>query len=152
MGRNRFAWCLDTLLFLALLLLLSPRLTGLPVHEWLGIAITVPLLVHLLLAWSWIAAAARRLRQPRRPREVANSVLNAFLFVAATVVVVSGLVISQVALRQLGVATINDRAWRGMHNRWTTWLWIGASAHIAMNWRWIVTATRSYIPGRRARQ
>jgi len=144
-GRRGFEFYLDALLLLVFLVLLSPRMTGLPVHEWLGIAFTVPLLVHLLLSWSWIAAATRRVFAPRRRRDTVNAVLNALLFITVTVVVVSGLVISQVSLPWLGVHTINDRAWRATHNQWTTWMWLTVSAHIAMNWRWIVNATRNYL-------
>ena len=149
-GRRVFVFWLDAFLFVIYLLLLSPRLTGLPVHEWLGVAFALPLLVHLLLAWPWIATAARRLLAPGRPRDAVNTALNVSLFVTTTVVVVSGIVISQVTLPWLGVDTINDRVWRGMHNRWTTWMWLSASAHIAMNWRWIATAALRYLPRRRA--
>ena len=48
--RHVIAIGLDVVLLVALLLLLSPRLTGLPIYEWLGIALGVPLLVHLLLS------------------------------------------------------------------------------------------------------
>jgi hypothetical protein len=151
-NRRRFVFYLDALLFVAYLLLLSPRMTGLPLHEWLGIAFALPLLVHLLLAWPWIWTATRRLLSPGRTRDAVNTALNASLFITTTVVVVSGLVISQVSLRWLGVDTINDRVWRGMHNRWTTWMWLSVSAHIAMNWRWIGTAARSYLPRRHGEQ
>lgn len=117
-------------------------------HEWLGIAFAIPLLVHLLLAWPWIVTACRRLFAPARRRDTVNALLNLSLFVTTTVVVVSGLVISQVSLPWLGVDTINDRVWRGMHNRWTTWMWWSVSAHIAMNWRWIAAASTRYLPRR----
>jgi hypothetical protein len=143
--RRRFVFYLDTALLVVFLVLLSPRSTGLTVHEWLGIALALPLFVHLLLAWSWIATAARRLRPPVKTRDTVNAILNAALFVSAAVVVVSGLVISRVALPLFGVDTIDDRVWRGMHNRWTTIMLLSVSAHIAMNWRWVVTTTRRYL-------
>ena len=143
---------LDALLFVIYLVLLAPRMTGLPVHEWLGIAFGLPLLVHLLIAWPWISTATRRMLSPARTRDAVNTALNASLFITTTVVVVSGLVISQVSLRWFGVDTIDDRVWRLTHNRWTTWMWLSVSAHIAMNWRWIATASRSYLPRRQDRQ
>jgi len=146
--RHAFVWWLDAGLFVAYLLLLSPRLTGLPVHEWLGLAFAVPVLLHLLLAWPWIATATGRLFAPHRRRDTVNALLNLALFVTTTVVVVSGVVISQVTLPWLGVHTINDRVWRRMHNGWTTWMWLCASAHLAMNWRWIATAAARYLPRR----
>jgi len=147
-----FTWYLDASLFLAFVLLLSPRLTGLPVHEWLGLAFLLPVLVHLLLSWEWIAGAVRRAAAPRRMRDAVNLSLNLCLFVSTAVVIVSGVVISQAALPWLGVPTINDQVWRLMHNRWTTWMYVSAGAHIAMNWRWIATAARRYLVRARGRE
>lgn len=48
---NAFALGLDTVLFILFVLLRTPKLTGLPWHEWLGVAFFVPMLVHLLLSW-----------------------------------------------------------------------------------------------------
>lgn len=149
-GRRGFEFYLDALLFLVFLVLLSPKMTGLPIHEWLGIAFTLPLLVHLLLSWSWIATATRRVLAPRRPRDTVNAVLNALLFISGAVVVVSGLVISQVGLPWLGISTIDDRTWRATHNQATTWMLIAVGAHIAMNWRWITNATKNYLLRRRS--
>jgi len=145
-ARRRVVLLLDAALFAAFLVLLSPRITGLTIHEWLGLVLGAPMIVHLLLSWSWIAAAAKRLMSPRNARDIVNTLLNALLFVTTTVVIVSGIVISQVALPWLGVITVDDRRWRATHNQFTTWLMLTMSAHIAMNWRWIVTATRGYLP------
>ncbi len=51
---------LDALLLVLILLLMSPRLTRLTLHEWIGTGLLVPLLVHLLLSWRWIAKVADR--------------------------------------------------------------------------------------------
>jgi predicted ferric reductase len=125
---------------------MSPRLTGLTLHEWFGIAFLVPLLVHLLLSWRWIVTALRRTLAPRRRRDAVNLALNTILFIAATVVIVSGLVISQVALPWLGVGTIDDRTWRTTHNNWTDVMWWTVCAHVAMNWQWIAKVAARFIP------
>src|SRR5205085_9667219 len=100
-----------------LLLLFSPRLTGLPVHEWLGIALGAPLLVHLLLSWSWIRTATARLATATPARARVNYVLNWLLFILVIIEVLSGIVISNVALPAMHVETINDRAWRALHSQ-----------------------------------
>ena len=141
-----FVFSLDALLLLLFLVLMSPRLTGLSWHEWLGVVLVVPLLVHLLLSWRWIVTAFKRAPAPTRRRDLANLVLNTALFVSTVVVVVSGLVISQVALPWMGVNTIDDRTWRTTHNNWTDVVWVLICAHIAMNWRWIAKIADRYIP------
>jgi len=60
-----FLFSLDALLLvLTLLLLTSPRLTGLTLHEWIGTGLLVPLLVlvcaHVAMNWRWIMKVADR--------------------------------------------------------------------------------------------
>jgi cytochrome b561 len=136
---------IDIALFGLILLLLSPRLTGLPVHEWLGLAIGVPVLVHLLLSWSWIARAT--LVAPVRPgwRHRINYGLNWLLFALVILEITSGIVISVVALPSLGIPTIEDRAWRLLHNRFLNFLVLLVGIHIAMNWSALRTGIRRWF-------
>jgi cytochrome b len=71
----------DVILLVALLLLFSPRLTGLPVHEWLGMALAGVVALHLLLSWSWISASTRRFAIRTDWRARVNYLLNWLLFV-----------------------------------------------------------------------
>jgi hypothetical protein len=57
--RNAFAIYIDVALLVVLVLLFSPRLTGLSFHESLGLALSFPLIVPLLWSWSWISAVLR---------------------------------------------------------------------------------------------
>jgi cytochrome b561 len=143
--RNAVAIYIDVSLLIALLLLFSPRLTGLALHEWVGIALAVPLLVHLVLSWTWISGNTARLLKTATARARANYVLNWTLFALIVLEVTSGIAISHVALPYLGVPTINDRTWRALHN-WTlnvTLLVIGF--HIAMNWTALAAGVRRYL-------
>ncbi len=110
-----FTICLDSLLLLLFISLLSPRMTGLPIHEILGLALFVPIVLHLLLAWPWIRQTSKRIFLNASKRARFNYFLNAGLFVLMVIEIVSGMVISQVALPFLGIKTIEDRAWRSIH-------------------------------------
>jgi hypothetical protein len=143
---NEFAFWLDAVLFVLFVLLRTPRLTGLSWHEWLGLAFLLPMLVHLLLSWRWIVTALKRMFAPPRRRDSVNLLLNVALFVTTVGVIVSGVLISRVALPQLGIGTIDDRVWRETHNDWTDAMLICVGAHIAMNFRWIVKAADPYLP------
>lgn len=94
MKRTRFLLVLDTILFVALVLLIEPRLAVLAVHEWLGLAVIPLIVVHLLYAWRWIAASLARLGVKGAWRLRVNAVLNTALFVAFTVATFSGLMTS----------------------------------------------------------
>jgi len=117
---SRFA--VDVFLFGLILLMLSPRLTGLPVHEWLGLALGIPVVVHLLLSWSWISRAT-----------------------LVVLEILSGVVISVVALPALGISTIEDGAWRLLHNRFLNFLVILVGVHIAMNWNALRSGIRRWL-------
>lgn len=144
---SAFVFSLDALLLVLSLVLMAPRATGLALHEWIGIALLLPLLVHLLLSWRWIVTALQRALRPPRRRDTVNLALNALLFVSTVVVIVSGLVISRVALPWLGIGTVDDLTWRTTHNNWTDVMWWTVCAHVAMNWRWISTVAGRAIPG-----
>jgi hypothetical protein len=136
---------LDLLLLGALLLLLSPRLTGLPLHEWLGLSLGLPLVAHLLYSWPWIATNTRRLARQSDRRARVNYVLNALLFALIVVVLTSGIAISQVALPSVGLHTIEDRSWRALHNQSLNWLVLLTGLHLAMNWTALLAGLRRHV-------
>jgi len=143
LAATRFA--VDVALFASILLLLSPRLTGLPVHEWLGLALGIPVVIHLLLSWSWIARAT--LVAPVRPgwRHRINYALNWLLFALIVLEIVSGVMISVVAIPALGIPTVEDGAWRLLHNRFLNFLVLLVGMHIAMNWNALRTGIRRWM-------
>jgi cytochrome b len=133
-SRRTVEICIDVALLLVLLLLFSPRLTGLPAHEWLGMALAVPLIVHLALSWSWISSSTARLAGSSTTRSRVNYILNWMLFALVVVEITSGIAISQVALPAVGILAINDRAWRALHNLALNWTLLLIGLHLAMNW------------------
>ncbi|MFN8575087.1 MAG: DUF4405 domain-containing protein [Gemmatimonadaceae bacterium] len=143
--RRAGAIYVDIALLGVILLLYSPRLTGLPVHEWLGVALGLPVVVHLLWSWSWIRTATTQFIARRDARARANYIANWILFVLIVVEVASGIAISEVALPAFGVSTINDRTWRALHNQTLNATLLLLGIHAAMNWRLLVVGIRRYI-------
>lgn len=140
--RRRFIIFLDTALLVIFILLLSPRMTGLALHEVLGFIFFIPILVHLLLAWPWIQAATKKFFKNVNRRTRFNFFLNTVLFILVITELVSGFIISQVLLPNLGIHTINDRLWRSVHNLPLNFVVLFTGFHIAINWGWIVAAFR----------
>jgi cytochrome b len=143
--RHVVAIYIDIALLVALLLLFSPRLTGLSLHEWVGIALGLPLVVHLVLSWLWISAGTARFVPRASARARINYVLNWILFILVVIEVTSGVVISQVALPSIGIPTINDRAWRALHNQALNWTMLLLGLHVAMNWKPLATGISRYL-------
>ncbi len=148
-ARNSFAIYVDVLLLATLLLLFSPRLTGLSIHEWLGVSLGATLIVHLLVSWSWISSGTRRLVSGSNRRARINYILNWLLFVLILVEVTSGVAISRVVLPSIGIRTINDRSWRALHNLTLNWTMLVLGFHVAMNWRPLVVGVGRYVWPRR---
>lgn len=138
--RKKFIICLDTVLLIIFILLLSPRMTGLPLHEVLGVIFFIPIVIHLLIAWPWIQNSTRKFFRTANRRTRFNFFLNTILFILVIIELLSGFVISQVVLPNLGIKTINDRSWRAAHNLPLNFAVLFAGLHIAINWGWIVAA------------
>jgi hypothetical protein len=143
--RKRFIICLDTALLVIFILLLSPRLTGLALHEVLGFIFFIPILIHLLIAWPWIQGATRKFFKTASRRTRFNFFLNTILFVLVITELVSGFIISQVVLPNLGINAVKDRAWRSVHNWPLNFVVLFTGLHVAINWGWIVAAFRKRI-------
>jgi cytochrome b561 len=141
--RLKITFWLDVTLLLSVCALQTVRFTGIVLHEWLGIAVTGMVLVHLLLAWSWIATQSRRFFTVRSVRARINYLLNLILFASVTAVIYSGILISQKAIpaltRSQGARAIDWR-WDTLHNRFSEALLILVGLHLAINWEWALAA------------
>jgi hypothetical protein len=113
-------------MFAVLLILLEPHGTGLPVHEWLGIAIGVPILTHLLLNWQWVVTVTKKMFAPVPLATRVCQVLNTVLFVATVVAIQSGVMISEVALPSVANLLGFSGAWRPLHEVSTNAMVLGA--------------------------
>ena len=136
---------LDGAITLAVPASLSPSLTGQAIHEWLGIAVAVPIVVHLLLNWKWIVATTRRFFGALPGQVRINYILNAALFITMTAVIFSGMMMSEVALRSLGLSLGRSPSMKMVHNLASTALVWVVGLHLAMHWNWVVSAVRQHV-------
>jgi Domain of unknown function (DUF4405) len=135
----------DLILFLAFIIDWNLRFTGLAVHEWLGIGLIALFIYHILLHWRWIGAVTRRLTQRLPAVERIKYAVDLLLYLDMVILVASGIWISEVALRQLGVTVAPSGFWRWLHHASADWaLWL-VGLHLALSWQWIVECTRRYL-------
>lgn len=144
---------IDGLLASGFLVLMSVPLTGLALHEWIGVGLLVVVLVHLLSQWDWTMSTSRRLLGTLTGRLRFTYVLNWLLFVAVTLVMVSGLAISEVALPRLGIVVGRGGppVWRLIHTLSANAILVLSGIHLGLNWRWVMNAVRQ-IGGRTRRR
>ena len=141
-GRTEFALWLDVLLLLLLLLIESPRITGVAAHEWIGFAVAIPLIVHMLLSWHWIASKAKWMWTRGDPRTRFNYFVNVVLFGSMVVAIVSGGIVSRIAMPQMGIATVFDLDRFEIHDGSSNVLFGAIVVHLAMNWGWVLAALK----------
>ena len=135
----------DAILFSVFLLVVNVPLTGLTIHEWLGILIGVGFVVHLLQHAEWIATITTRFVSASSFQNRLNYLLTAVLFIGFASIIVSGLLISEVALPWLGLTPGGGTFWLWIHLASVGWvIWLTA-IHVAMNWRWIAHAADRFI-------
>ena len=128
---------LDAGLFIALLVAYYPARTGIAIHEWLSVALIVPLLMHLVINWDWtvrvISRFAERLRATSRP----NLVADICLFVSAVALMLSGLMVSQSIAGVLEIAPAANAIWYALHSVTADLTVVLLLVHLGLHWRWI---------------
>ena len=120
--------------------LMSWRLTGVPLHEWISVTLAALLVSHLLVHWSWIEGRIANLRRPAG-RRVGGLLLNATVFAAMGTTIVSGFVVSKVVLPN-HLSPERYLRWHGLHETAATFTLLLLGLHLAYNWDRIRSALR----------
>jgi hypothetical protein len=140
-GRTRRLFIVDAALFAVLVLVINVPLTGLTVHEWLGIVIGIGFIVHLVQHADWIAATGQRIFSKTSFQNRLKYLLMVGLFAGFASIIVSGLLVSESALPLIGITPRGGSFWLWLHLASVGWvLWLTA-IHVALGWRWIVSTT-----------
>jgi hypothetical protein len=136
-NRNKVVLAFDTLMFTGFLVTSVPALEGKTLHEWFGIVCAVLAVTHLLINWRWLVAVIRNLFRSMHLQTRIGALLNAALFVDVTVLIFTGLMISEVVLRTLGIELPRSQTWKQVHilssDAFLTLVWL----HIALHAQWI---------------
>jgi hypothetical protein len=143
--KQKTHWIIDAVLFGGFLLALWLELTGVALHEWLGLAVGALAGYHLWKHWSWVKAVTTRFLGRTSKQSRAYYVVDAALAAGFAAIAVTGLVISTwLDLPLAGYAT-----WLDVHviaSVATLALLVGK---IGLHWRWIANvARRNVFPAR----
>ncbi|PDW01564.1 DUF4405 domain-containing protein [Candidatus Viridilinea mediisalina] len=150
MQRNKTRLLLDLVLLLAFLLATAPELTGITIHEWLSLGLAAAILTHLLLNWSWILQVMRRFFGKVSWKARINYILNSLLFIVFTIIITTGILISEAVLPLFGLSIPRDRLWLSIHHTMSDVAVLLIGLHVALHWRWIVNTAQRIFGQRRA--
>jgi hypothetical protein len=129
---------LDLALFGALSVGYNPSWTGAAVHEWLCVAVIVPLLFHVIVNWDQTLAVLRRFAERLRATPKVNLLVDVALFVTAVTVMLSGLLISRSVAGAFDVVIVPSSLWVSTHSWAADATILLLLVHFALHWRWIV--------------
>jgi hypothetical protein len=119
---------------------MNPAVSGVTVHEWLGVLLAAPLAIHLVLNWNWTMTAIDRFLGKIRPTMRSNLVIDTGLFFSMVAVGVSGVLLIPGFAAALGIPV--SPLWHVVH-------FVSANltlgffvAHVALHARWMLRTLR----------
>lgn len=136
---------IDIFIFIAFLIVMEPHLSDLPVHEWLGLSLTFVMVVHLLLSWDWIVQITKRFFKTVGGQNRINYMLNWLFLIDGVVIMMSGIMISRVAIPALGLHLTLGPGWYKLHDLSTNVALLLLGLHTALHWNWIVSMLSRYV-------
>ncbi len=130
----------DAVMTIIILLLMDYSITGLALHEWLGIAIFVMFAAHKLFNYKWIKQITMRFFDKKiKPRVKIMYVLDVILLIFLIVVTASGILLSE----NIFTFKLQDRSfWVSIHDISAYSILITISVHIGMHWKNIMNVIK----------
>ncbi|MBI5301513.1 MAG: DUF4405 domain-containing protein [Chloroflexi bacterium] len=129
----------DLSIFAAFLVAFEPKFTGVPIHEWLSLALAGALVTHLVLHWRWIVSVTTRFWHQLIHSSRLNYAVDSLAFLAFTAMLFSGIMISKSILPFLGIAGSHDVFWRWLHKTSADASLMLMALHFALHWKWTST-------------
>jgi hypothetical protein len=136
---------LNLTMFGAFLAVSNPHLTGISIHEWLGVSFIAALVTHLLFNWEWIVNVGKTFFRKFWHQSRLNFVVDTAFFIVMTGVLFSGLMISKSVLPTLGIQLGAGGSWKSIHFMLSDASIILLGLHFALHWKWVLSNVSRYI-------
>lgn len=137
-------WWVDALVFSGFLILFSLDLTGVSLHQWLGVGVCVLAVYHLLIHWPWVKSVAARFTSKTSSQARQYFLLDLLLGIGFLTMLVTGLVIST----WFNLSLDNFYAWKNVHVIASIGSLSVLLIKIGLHWRWIASTTRKVFARR----
>ncbi len=132
---------IDVVALLIYLIVANPSLTGIGLHEWLGLGVLLVFFVHGIVHFDWVVEALRNVISGSWVR-TGNVILDAFILVAFMVVTVSGICISGAVLPAFGLYADGYYFWDPLHSIAAKVLLALLLVHVVVHWKWLYNFIR----------
>lgn len=137
MNKQHIKYCLDIIMTICFICIMKIMITGMMLHERLGIIILGLVIMHIVLNYKWIKGVALKIFDKKFNTVTKFSVvLNIVLAVLTILAVVSGVFVSVTMLR--GITVGNRQLWAAIHKQSALLIFICISIHIGLHWKMIM--------------
>lgn len=136
-------WIVDAGLLIGFLVAFFLDLTGIDIHQWLGIALAGLVGYHLSTHWSWLKAVTARFLSRTSPQARLYYLIDTGILFGFGLITVTGLIIST----WLDLALDNYIVWKDIHVFSSIATLLVVIVKIGLHWRWIVNVARQAFQG-----
>lgn len=131
-------WFIDVVLLVGFLFSFYLDLTGVIAHQWLGLAVTLLAVIHLVTHWNWVKAVTSRLFSRTSLQNRGYYLFDLLLMLGFLLIALSGFLIST----WLELPLQNYPLWSDVHT-FASVITLGLTVvKLGMHGRWIVRTTR----------
>ena len=127
----------DLVALVVFLVVANPAITGIDLHEWLGLGLLAVFFVHLLSHADWVAEALRGAFAHPSWGRTGNLVLDLLIVVVLMAVAVSGVMVSGAVLPTFGWYAQGYYFWDPLHAVSAKALLALLLVHVVVHGKWI---------------
>jgi cytochrome b len=140
-SKSQANWLIDAVLFIGFLLTFFLDLTGVELHQWIGIAVCAIAFYHLWVHWDWVGAVTARFFKRTSGQARLYYMVDACMVVGFLLILFTGLAISTWFALPLN----NYADWTNVHAIVSIVTLVVVVLKIAIHGRWIISVAKRYI-------
>lgn len=134
-------WVIDVSLFAGFLLAFFLDLTGLELHQWLGVFLGALAAYHLAVHWEWVLTVTERFLAKTSNRSRLYYLMDLTILAGFGLIGLTGLIIST----WLNLGLTNYATWRDLHVTASIMTLVLIVFKLGFHWRWILSTARMHI-------
>lgn len=128
---------LDIIMFVSMILLMKTNITGLQLHEILGICLFIIFIIHKIINFKWVKSVGKNiLNKNMKNKSKMMFFLDLILFIFVTLNITTGILVSKFILVSITVNNIETVTI--LHKFFAWWSLILISIHIGLHWENVV--------------
>lgn len=142
-NKQKTNWWIDIILFISFLITFFLDITGIFIHQWIGIVSIALATFHLFLHRNWLKAVTRKFFRKRSGKVRSYYIIDGLILVGFLLIGITGLLMST----WLNLPMQNYTTWRHLHITVSIATLALILFKLLIHLRWIVQTTRKILSG-----